>query len=126
MVTTKKILVLALLIFTIANPCLNAQQHEQDFYRGSLNIANSGMYVLGSWALMNMVSGGIGQTINTGSAKYFHQMNLMWNTVNMGIAVSGLISNHRINVNELNTSEVFQKHKRLENILHINSGLDLL
>jgi hypothetical protein len=51
------------------------------------------MYVLGGWAVVNNSSGAIGWANSNSSAKYLHQMNLFWNTVNPGIAGFVLYNN---------------------------------
>jgi hypothetical protein len=63
---------------------------EPEMFMGKLNHINkSGMLVLGSWGLANIVSGGALTTTQQGSSKYFWQMNMAWNTVNVAIAAFG-------------------------------------
>ena len=47
------------------------------------------MLILGSWAVGNMIWGGIGASQSMGENKAFHQMNLYWNSVNLIIAGLG-------------------------------------
>ena len=42
-----------------------------EFYQKSMRTNNTGMYVLGSWAVANLIIGGIGWNQNTGDTKYF-------------------------------------------------------
>ena len=50
------------------------------------------MLSLGSWASMNIVGSGIGWArSNSEENKYFHQMNVMWSLVNLGLAIPGYI-----------------------------------
>jgi len=51
-----------------------------------MQTARVGMYTLGGWAIANMAIGGIGMARTTGATRSFHQMNLFWNVVNLGIA----------------------------------------
>jgi hypothetical protein len=60
-----------------------------DFNQTRIDYNQKGMIILGSWALGNMVWGGIGASQTTGEAKAFHQMNLYWNSVNLVIAGFG-------------------------------------
>ncbi len=60
-----------------------------DFNRTRLDYNQKGMIFLGSWAVGNMVWGGIGASQTIGQNKAFHQMNLYWNSVNLMIAGFG-------------------------------------
>jgi hypothetical protein len=61
----------------------------QDFNQTRIDYNQKGMVILGSWAVGNMVWGGIGASQTTGETKAFHQMNLYWNSVNLVIAGFG-------------------------------------
>jgi hypothetical protein len=61
----------------------------QDFNQTRLDYNEKGMIILGSWAVGNMVWGGIGASQTTGQTKAFNQMNLYWNSVNLVIAGFG-------------------------------------
>jgi hypothetical protein len=60
-----------------------------DFNQTRIDNNQKGMVILGSWAVGNMVWGGIGASQTTGETKAFHQMNLYWNSVNLVIAGFG-------------------------------------
>ena len=48
------------------------------------------MLGLGSWAGLNILGSGIGWATSTnGQNKSFHQMNVMWNVVNLGLSIPG-------------------------------------
>lgn len=46
-----------------------------------------GMAVLGTWAITNIVLGTIKRRASNGSTKYYWEMNALWNTVNLCIAI---------------------------------------
>lgn len=110
-----------LLVFT-----LFGQNNHQTFYKQSLKTNNTGMYILGSWALANMVAGGYGWSQTTGQTKYFHQINFFWNTVNLSIAGFALYSSLSTDINILSSTEMMEKHIKTENLYLINAGLDVL
>ena len=83
------------------------------------------MYVLGSWAIANMATGAMGWSRNTGSDKYFHQMNFFWNTVNLGIAGFSMYSFSQLNPWMLSNQEIIERHMRIQNLYLINAGLDI-
>lgn len=112
-----------LLFFTIG---IYAQRDTLDFFQKSQEINNTGMLVLGTWAVSNMAVGVFGVKNNTGAEKYFHQMNVMWNTVNVSIAAYSLINGLNDNLYALNNVELLNKHQVYENLFLINAGLDVL
>jgi hypothetical protein len=58
------------------------------------------MLGLGSWASANFLVSGLGwATVPKGEAHYFHQMNVLWNTVNIGLAIPGYINAKKSNSN---------------------------
>ena len=96
------------------------------FYTKSTQINTSGLYVLGGWAVANIAGGAIGWANSTGSAKYFHQMNVFWNTVNLGIAGFALYNNLNTDISLLSADEMLSKHTKTENLYLINAGLDVV
>jgi hypothetical protein len=87
-------------------------------------INKNGMLVLGSWAVGNILVGGIGRTKSNGEAKYFHEMNAAWNMINLSIAGFGLYNSFNFDP-LLNTSQAILEQKKIENFLLFNAGLDI-
>jgi len=114
----------AVFLFMLAVTPLQGQGDYQSFYAGSLKINNTGMYVLGSWALANIAAGAYGWAAATGDMKYFGQMNLFWNVINLSIAGFALYGNYNTDLSILTGQEMLAKHLKTENILLINSALD--
>ncbi|MBW6537697.1 MAG: hypothetical protein K0B11_21990 [Mariniphaga sp.] len=102
-----------------------AQSNFDSFYEKSQKTNNTGMYILGSWAVANMVAGGYGWSQTTGQTKYFHQMNFFWNTVNLSIAGFALYSNLNTDLTGLSSLQMLEKHTKTENFYLINAGLDI-
>ena len=117
---TKGIFILMLLTVTLSG----TSQTLEEFYKKSTATNKTAMWILGSRAAGNMIIGGAGMGKSEGTTRYFHQMNLMWNTVNMGIAAFGLLSNAPEFTGQ--ASEVITSHRKIENLYLINSGLDIL
>lgn len=87
------------------------------------NISKMAMSSLTGWAAGNMVAGGIMMSNTTGQERYFHQMNLCWNVVNLGIGVPGLIGTFK--KKQLDFEGTYKYQKRIENIYMLNAGLDV-
>ena len=101
----------------------NQNQTELDtFNQKRQHIVTTGMYVLGGWAVANMVTGGIGYGTSSGEARYFHQMNMMWNTVNLGLSASSLLFRDELPTTLKGSLEAQQN---IEHLLLFNAGLDV-
>lgn len=107
-------------------PLFGQNSEMTDFYIKSSQINTSGMYILGGWAVANIAGGAIGWANSTESAKYFHQMNLFWNTVNLGIAGFALHNNLNTDISVISADEMLAKHIKTENLYLINAGLDVV
>ncbi|WP_169683854.1 DUF6992 family protein [Marinigracilibium pacificum] len=85
------------------------------------------MIILGTWALSNIALNG-GLLLRNGNLnqenKYFMQMNIYWNTVNLVIAGYGLYNT--INGDAyLSPIESLAEQNKIEKILLFNTGLDV-
>lgn len=114
---------LILLLITVL-PAYGQEEYRQ-FYSESLRTTNTGMYILGGWAITNIATGAYGWSRFDGDTKYFHQMNLFWNTVNLSIAGFALYSNYMLDISALGPDEIMNKHNSTERILLINAALDI-
>jgi hypothetical protein len=118
---------LATLFISLAVSAVFAQQSDvSGFYQSSIKTNTTGMHVLGGWAIANIAGGAAGWANSNGSTKYFHQMNLFWNTVNLGIAGFALFNNLNSSIFGFTDSLLMQKHIKTENLYVINAGLDVL
>ncbi len=112
--------------------CLLSQKDTifsaEEYWKINLNnqrsINKSGMYTLLGWSSTNIIAGTIASTQTEGSARYFHQMNAMWNTVNLGLSIGGLLQERKLKIKSL--EDLNTRQKKLEKIFLINGGLDLV
>lgn len=111
--------------FLLLSLNVSAQDSFPDFYTQNIKINNTGMYILGSWAVLNMATGAYGWSKYSGDRMYFNQMNLFWNVVNISIAGFALYSNYTTDTGSFSQQELMEKMLKTENILLINSGLDI-
>lgn len=101
-------------------------QDANEFYGISQQTNKTGMYVLGTWALTNIATGAYGWNRFEGSEKYFYQMNLMWNVVNLSIAGYAMYSFSQSDPLTMTAAEMLRDHVKKENLFLINAGLDVL
>lgn len=123
MTAEKRVVMSVLLLMTAVT--MSAQTGGESFSEASLAANNAGMYVLGGWALANMAAGAYGWVAFEGEKKYFSQMNLFWNVVNLSIAGFALYSNYSTDVSLMSEGELLARHLKTERLFLINSGLDV-
>jgi len=125
----KSLLVMVLAAATFGQAA--AQVDTTAFYMVNMErerIVHNSMIALGSWGAANMVAGGIGWGLSPkGSTEmYFHQMNLFWNVVNVGIAVpSYLKARKRMRNLKWDAYSTFKDQRGHENVYLINLALDV-
>ena len=96
-------------------------QFNQERLKSDKNL----MIGLGSWATANFLVSGVGwATVSEGEAHYFHQMNVLWNTINIGLAIPGYFKAKKSNSNLSFDKSILTQHKT-EKIFLINTGLDV-
>lgn len=114
---------LFVVIFTFS-----AMSQDMDTIRNLNEERNSqekrGMLILGSWALGNMVWGGISANYAIGREKGFHQMNLYWNSLNLLIAGLGYYSASKAPA-DLGLWESIKEQQHIEKVLLVNAALDV-
>lgn len=95
------------------------------FNQQRIQTTKKAMVVLGGWAVANIATGLLlaGQT--KGEAKYFHQMNAIWNVVNLGIATMGYLGNRKLNPASYNWPASIKEQNKIEKIYLVNGALDL-
>lgn len=84
------------------------------------------MQVLGGWATANIITGGIGWASASGTTKYFHQMNAIWNVANLGIALLGYTATIKDKDHVYTPQESFDEQHKLEKLFLLNGTLDFV
>lgn len=123
----KKSLLLLLLLQVLFVSWIHAQPTSEELLQINetrISMNSQGMLILGGWAVSNLIVGGIGMTQTSGNTKYFHQMNAMWNAVNLGIAGFGY-SGLQNQSASIGLAETIREFQTFENILLFNAGLDV-
>jgi hypothetical protein len=114
------------LFLTLSFSFLCAQTVElQHFNEVRLNKTKTAMTILGTWAVGNIAIGSVLAKKKEGEDKAFHQMNAMWNGVNLTLAGFGLYSAITADPASFGLYETFNEQQKLQKILLFNAGLDV-
>jgi hypothetical protein len=119
----KWILILALCSLSIY--AFGQSETLTDFNQSRKQITKTGMLVLGSWAVGNMAVSGLLMPGASGSRYYFHQMNVFWNVVNLGLAGFGFYNALQTDPSGAGVSSTVSEYYSLQKTLLFNAGLDL-
>ena len=96
-----------------------------DFQKEFNSINESLMLGLGSYAAANFAISGAGYFSSEDEyTKRFHEMNVMWNTVNIGLALPGYIKARR-GGQPMTIEEILKAQKKTESIFLVNDVLDV-
>lgn len=90
-----------------------------------LQLTRIGMLTLGGWAIGNMGVSGTLMNNTSGSQYYFHQMNVFWNVVNIGLAGFGDYNAATADPSAFTLPETIQEQHSIEKLLLLNAGLDV-
>ncbi len=97
----------------------------RDFSQQRYNHTKTLGLSLGGYALANIAVSGIALGSATGETKYFHQMNVYWNLVNLGIAGVGLLGLRKQNPQTETLADAVRQHESIKRTLAFNAGLDV-
>lgn len=121
----KKIILSLIFGVILSNQMVGQSNSLRHYNQNRCSIDKKLMLGLGSWATTNLVVSGIGwnQAKSTEST-YFHQMNVMWNLVNIGLAIPGYVKANKAS-SDLSFDESRHEQKKTEKIFFINTCLDV-
>lgn len=121
----KRIIIFAIL-FGIGIKSVAQNNDLVSFEKERIKYDKKSMLVLGSWAAANMAIGAIGTGTHNNQHRYFHQMNVIWNSANLLIAGLGYLAATRENTDNLTLTKVLLHQNNKEKTFLFNAGLDLV
>ncbi len=111
--------------FSIATAQAPLQTELDKINTQRLKLNKRGMIVLGSWAVANIGISGAMMPGSEGSTRSFHQMNIAWNAVNLGIAGLGYWGSHRAMKKNYDLTNSVKEQNKIQLSLMVNTGLDV-
>jgi hypothetical protein len=99
-------------------------QSLEDSWEVEQNYRQTGMMVLGGWAVANIASGLVMRSNTSGVDSRFWEMNAIWNGVNLAIAGFGYYGAKKLGTDG-SAFDLYQEQMSMDKILLFNAGLDL-
>ena len=122
MATNKKQIITACIcIFSVT--ALAQQTELTAFNKERERISRTGLKVLAGYSAANIIYGSIAAGQATGSNKYFHEMNAIWNGITLGITGIGFLTAKKEGI--FSYSESIKKQQNIEKLFLFNGGLDV-
>ncbi|MEO0583146.1 MAG: hypothetical protein AAF135_13060 [Bacteroidota bacterium] len=124
-----RLYILLAFIFTLSLLCLPQDLWAQSELLNEINqqrirLNKGNMYVLGAWAVGNIGVSGYLRSRTTGNVRYFHEMNAIWNFVNLGLAAGGLYGSFVEDPSTYTAWETYRAQQNIEKILLFNMALN--
>ena len=107
----------------LSGVCFSQQTTPGIFRAEKLKIDRTALKVLGAYSTANVIYGCIASGQTQGSAKYFHQMNAIWNGITLGIISVGYFTKKSNSDSTL--GGIVRQQQLTEKLFLFNSGLDL-
>ena len=99
------------------------QTNLNSFNKERERITRMGIKVLAGYSAANIIYGSIAAGKATGSNKYFHEMNAIWNGITLGITGIGFLTAKKEGT--LSYGESLKKQQHIEKLFLFNAGLDV-
>jgi hypothetical protein len=96
----------------------------QALYLERLELVQLASLVLATWAMGNIMISSLNLPKASRNKRYFHQMNIIWNIVNLALAGYSAYTSFTDNAALLTLAREVREHFLLERILLLNVGLD--
>ncbi|HVD99263.1 MAG TPA: hypothetical protein VNB90_13730 [Cytophagaceae bacterium] len=123
----KKFTFLIISVLLVSNAFQAFAQTQEDlntFNKERLKIQKTGMGVLGAWAVGNIAVGVVGAETTSGSVQELHKMNIIWNGINLALAVPGYIGASKGKY-DLPFRKTYKEQVGAEKTFLFNGGLDV-
>lgn len=90
-----------------------------------LTMTRNAMWVLGGWAVGNVLTGAIYRGSTSGRTKYFHEMNLYWGVINLGLSGFVIYQSYQADPGAYDLLATINEQEKLEKLVLFNNGLNV-
>jgi hypothetical protein len=109
-----------------AAPSMGSEDDAPARYRRAYRRTQlAGMSVLTGWAVANIASGVAGAVLVKGDRRFVHEMNAMWNSVNLTLGIIGLVKNARPPSAMTRAEDPRRAYRKVLRLYAINGALDI-
>ena len=120
----KTLLILCFSTFSLA--CFSQKENLVKFEKERVSYTKNSMAVLAGWSVANIVGSGFATNTRNKEVRYFHQMNVMWGSINLALSGLGYFGASREKINNPVLADVLKHQNRIEKTYLINLGLDVV
>lgn len=119
----RKLILITAVVFSGSRAFSQSQADLNTYNRQKNKITKNGMKVLAGWSAANVIYSAIATGQSSGTSLYFHQMNVMWGGINLGIAALGYLGTK--NKDGLSLIQSLKQQAGVEKTYLFNAGLDV-
>ena len=116
--------ILFLSLIGLSFNCFSQQQTLVAFDKQRVNITKKSTIVLAGWSAANMIGSAFATKTTNTEMRYFHQMNVLWNGINLGFAALGYWGAGLDKVRNPTLSAILKHQNTSEKTYILNIGLD--
>ena len=113
----------SVVVILISVNVFSQQTNFDRFNKERQKISQTGIKILATYSAANIIYGSIASSQTTGSNKYFHEMNAIWNGITLGITGIGFLTAKKEGT--LSYGESLKKQQHIEKLFLFNAGLDV-
>lgn len=119
-----RILIISTLIILLKSNLIAQELNSKAFHSSSCELQKKAMYTLSGWSISNIIIGSLGYYTHEEESKYFNQMNVGWNIINLGIAGAGIFQLRKHQNTPGNIYSLWEEQNKLERIFLFNGALN--
>ena len=117
--------ILLVCLITVSLHSFSQKDVLMKFEKERVSITKKSMMVLGGWSAANIIVSGFATKTHNREMRYFHQMNVQWNTINLVFAGLGYWGAGLEKINNPTLAAVLKHQSKTEKTYILNTGLDL-
>jgi len=120
----KLIITTCFIVFTL--PAFSQKDVLLKFEKQRTGYTKKSMMVLGGWSAANIIVSGFATNTRNREMRYFHQMNVQWNAINLVFAGLGYWGAGKENISNPTLLGVLKHQNKTEKTYIFNTALDLV
>ncbi|MEO7306754.1 MAG: hypothetical protein ABIR78_06970 [Ferruginibacter sp.] len=118
--------ILLICLVAVSFPAFSQKDALIKFEKERVAYTKSSMLALGGWSAANIIVSGIATNTRNREMRYFHQMNVMWGSINLAFAGLGYWGAGKEKIDNPTLAAVLKHQNRIEKTYLINVGLDVV